>query len=196
MPRFILGSGSKSRLALLRQAGFEPDLVVSSDIDETPLKKEKPKDYVERVARTKAEKLHETYFGDVILCADTTISSSRHGIVQKCFTDEEIRKSMEECSGRSIQVLTAVCMINADNKMCQKTIETSIKFKHLNPIDIDDYVASKEGVGCASGIKIEGVLESFIIKIVGNYSSIMGLPLYHTRNMLISAGIKTKIIGK
>ena len=39
---------------------------------------------------------------------------------------------------------------------------------------------------------IEGMAESYVIKIVGSYSNIMGLPLYQTRNMLISAGIKTK----
>ena len=40
--KFILGSSSKSRLNLLNQVNFIPDLIVPADIDETPLKKEKP----------------------------------------------------------------------------------------------------------------------------------------------------------
>lgn len=195
MVKLILGSGSKSRLALLRQAGFEPDLIVPADIDETPHRREKPLDYVKRIAETKALTLHEKFFGDVILCADT-IMNYQSKIIQKCYTDEEVRKSLEDCSGRTTKAITSVCMINADNKMCKRTVETSIKFKNFNPLDIDEYVNSKEGVGCAGGIKVEGLMESFILKIIGNYSSIQGLPLYHVRNMLISAGLKPNIEGK
>ena len=192
MVKFILGSGSKSRLMLLKQAGFEPDIIAPADIDETPHKREKPVDYVKRIAETKALTLQQKYFGNVILCADT-IMSFQSRIIQKCNTDDEVRRSLEECSGRTTRAITSVCMINADNKIARKTLETSIKFKHFNPIDIDDYVASREGIGCAGGIRIEGLMESFIIKIIGNYSSVQGLPLYHIRNMLISAGIKPKI---
>ncbi|MDD2840768.1 MAG: Maf family protein, partial [Rickettsiales bacterium] len=72
------------------------------------------------------------------------------------------------------------------------TITTYIKYKHFNEIDIKEYIKSGEGLNKAGGICIEGIMESFVIKIIGSYSNIMGLPLYETRNMLISAGIRTK----
>ena len=83
-------------------------------------------------------------------------------------------------------------MITADNKEVQKTVETKIKFKTLNQRDIDEYVNGGYGRGKAGGLAIESLADSFIIKIVGSYSNILGLPLYETRNMLISAGVKSK----
>ena len=52
---FILASGSQVRLKLFRQIGVEPKAIRSANIDETPLKKEKPIDYVQRMAKMKAE---------------------------------------------------------------------------------------------------------------------------------------------
>jgi septum formation protein len=189
MPKYILGSSSESRLRLLKQAGFEPDLVIPADIDETPLKREKPLDYIKRIAKAKAEYLHEKYFGNIILCADTIITT-KSKIIRKCYTNEEIRENMKIFSGNSIKVVTAVYLINANNNVSEKLIETSIKYKHFNPIDIEDYIKTKQGIGTTGGVCVEGIMESFIIKIVGNYSNIQGLPLYYVRNMLISAGIK------
>ena len=191
MTRFILGSSSPSRLLLLRQAKFEPDVIAPADIDETPLKKEKPIDYVKRVSELKVRALHEKYFGDVILTADTIIAT-KSLIMRKAHTDNDVEEFLHHISGRNIRVITSVCVINADNKMAKKTIITSLKYKHLNEIDIKEYIKSGEGLNKAGGVCIEGMMESFVIKIIGSYSNIMGLPLYETRNMLVSAGIKTK----
>ncbi len=191
MPKFILGSGSPSRLALIKQAGFEPDIIEAADIDETPLKKEKPLDYVKRVSAEKCYFLHKKYYGEVILTADS-IGETRGIILRKAHTDEDVEKYMKLMSGRNVKLITSVCLINSEHKFSQKTINTSIKFKHFNDLDIQEYVKSKEGLKKAGGMMIEGMAESYVIKIVGSYSNIMGLPLYQTRNMLISAGIKTK----
>ena len=82
MPKFILGSGSSSRLALIKQAGFEPDIIEPADIDETPLKKEKPLDYVKRVSAEKCHFLHKKYYGEVILTADSIGETNIQKILQ------------------------------------------------------------------------------------------------------------------
>lgn len=191
MAKFVLGSSSQSRLLLIKQAGFKPDVIAPADIDETPLKKEKPLDYVKRIAESKARTLHEKYFGDVILTADTIVST-KSLILRKAHTNEDVEKCLNYISGRNIKVITSLCVINSDNKLSQKTVITNIKYKHFNNIDIKQYIASKEGLNKAGGICIEGMMDSFVIKIIGSYSNIMGLPLYETRNMLISAGIDIK----
>ena len=191
MSKFILGSGSPIRLELLKKINFYPDIVEPSNIDETPLKKEKPIDYVKRIAKSKAYALHGKYFGEVILCADT-IASTESRIIQKPKDDEEIKKFLKHYSNRNVKTITSVFMITADNKEVQKIVETKIKFKTLNQRDIDEYVNGGYGRGKAGGLAIESLADSFIIKIVGSYSNILGLPLYETRNMLISAGVKSK----
>lgn len=188
MTKFILGSGSPERLQLLKDSGFIPDEIVPADIDETPRKKEKPEKYVVRIARDKAEFLHEKYFGEVILAGDT-ILASKSQIMQKCRTEDEIRKNLIFFSGRSVRALTSVCVINSEHKVAQRMVETSIKMKHMSNIDVEDYIKSGCWIGRAGGLG-GGMLDSFIIRIVGSYSNVRGLPMYETSNMLISAGVK------
>ncbi|GMO60910.1 MAG: Maf-like protein [Rickettsiales bacterium] len=191
MKRFILGSGSASRKNLIQQAGFIPDLIEAPDIDETPLKKEKPLDYIKRIAKTKCESLTKKYSDDVILCADTIVSM-QNKIFQKAKTDEEVLQCLKQYSGKTTKLITSVC-VYSNGKIAQKTITTSIKYKNFDEKEIADYIKSKQGIGKAGGIMIEGMLESFVIKIIGNYSNIMGLPLYYVNNMLVSAGIQRKV---
>ena len=189
MVKFVLASSSSVRLKLLKQINFEPDVIAPADIDETPLKKEKPVDYLKRMAFNKAESIHQKYFGNVILAADTIINYQSR-IIQKPKNDDEIRELLNFYSSKNIKVITCVYMITDDNKRSQKVVETTIKFKHLSKLDIDQYIAGQYGIGKAGGVMIESLMESFVIRIIGSYSNIMGLPLYETRNMLISAGIK------
>ena len=192
MVNFVLGSSSKIRLKLLEQINVKPDIIAPADIDETPNKKENPLDYVKRMAESKARCLHTKYFGDVILSADT-IMNYQSRIIQKPKDNEEVEKLLEFYSGKNIKVITSVYMITSDNKTAQKTVETTLKFKHLSRLDIGEYVARGYGLGKAGGVAIESMMESFVIRIIGSYSNIMGLPLYETRNMLISAGIKPNL---
>ena len=192
MVNFVLGSSSKIRLKLLEQINVKPDIIAPADIDETPNKKENPLDYVKRMAESKARCLHTKYFGDVILSADT-IMNYQSRIIQKPKDNKEVEKLLEFYSGKNIKVITSVYMITSDNKTAQKTVETTLKFKHLSRLDIGEYVARGYGLGKAGGVAIESMMESFVIRIIGSYSNIMGLPLYETRNMLISAGIKPNL---
>ncbi len=191
MAKFILGSSSKVRLDLLKQINFVPDIIYAPNIDEKPIKKEKPLDYVKRIAEEKADSLHQKFYGDVILSADTIVSTQIK-IIQKPKDNDEIKKLLKYYSSKNIKLITSICIITSDHKKIKKTITTKIKFKNLNQQDIEEYINGDYGSGKAGGIAIESLMESFIIKMVGSYSNIMGLPLYETRNALISAGIKAK----
>ena len=190
MSKFVLASGSKIRLKLLEKINFKPDIICPADIDETPFKKEKPIDYVKRMAETKAEFVNQKYFGNVILSADTIVNYQAR-IIQKAKTDDEIRELLKFYSNKNIKLITSIYMINSNNIRTKKTVETTIKFKNISKRDIDEYVLTKQGIGNSGGVSIEGFMDSFAIKIIGNYSNILGLPLYQVRNMLISAGVKT-----
>src|SRR6478609_5480867 len=82
-PKLILASASPRRLALLHQAGIEPDALLPADVDETPLRSESPRDLVRRLARAKAEVARKTarnredLRGAYILAADTIVVVNR-----------------------------------------------------------------------------------------------------------------------
>jgi septum formation protein len=185
---FILASGSTVRLELLKQVSFFPHLIISPDIDETPLKREKPRDYVLRVSKTKAERVRETYPNDNILAADTIIVVLNR-IVQKLEDEEKVRRYFKLYSGRNIKALSGICFINKAGIITQKTCETKIKFKCLGKKDLDDLVKYGDIFGCSGGIRMEGFCEGLVKSIKGSYSNIVGLPLYDVRNILISNGV-------
>src|SRR3972149_12222908 len=84
-PKLVLASGSPRRLALINQAGIEPDLLSPADIEELPLKGELPRACANRLARAKAEAAlvkargDEALKGAFILAADTVVAVGRGG---------------------------------------------------------------------------------------------------------------------
>ena len=185
---FILASGSVHRKALLEQINFVPKDIITADIDETPFAQEKPTAYVKRMALEKGLNVASKNPGRVVLSADTIIVVGRQ-IVRKAQSSEEQTAVMQKLSGRAHHVITAVCVVNAKGKPIVKVNSTRLLVKSMTPSQIAEYVASNEWCGCA-GYKIDGLMGAFVRKIIGSYSSCVGLPLYETKNLLEWAGIK------
>ena len=185
---YILASGSAQRLELLKQIFYAPKDIKTADIDETPHKGEKPSAYVKRMALEKAQKVASQNKGKVVLAADTIVVVNTK-IIQKANSPAEQEEVMQLLSGRAHKVLSALCVIDRDGKKSLKLSTSRVLTKKLTQAEIKSYVASNEWVG-SSGYKIDGLLAGFVKKIIGTQSSIIGLPLYEARNMLISAGVK------
>lgn len=185
---FILASGSPQRIKLLEEIGFKPKEILPADIDETEKKNEKPLNYVKRVTREKAFAVSKQRPGEVILSGDTTVLVANK-VLHKANNDEEQVEVMRLLSGRPHKVITSICVISKEGRVSQKTVTTRVYMKRLTEEEIREYVATKEWVGCV-GYKIEGCLSAFIIKIIGSYSSVVGLPQYEARNLLIGVGVK------
>lgn len=185
---FILASQSPQRKALLNQIGFEPAKIEPADIDETPYDKEKPSQYVKRMAKEKAVCVAAKNPNKVVLASDTIIVAGAH-IIQKAKSDDKQRKVMKMLSGKTHKVLTGVCVIGKDGKLALRLNVNKIKMKRLSEEEIEDYIVSKEWCGCA-GYRIEGLMGGFVEQLIGSYSGVVGLPLYEARNLLIGAGVK------
>ena len=70
----------------------------------------------------------------------------------------------------------------------QRLVETRVRFKRLSEEDIESYLASGEWRGKAGGYAAQGIAGSFMVKIVGSYSNVVGLPLYETMALLGGEG--------
>lgn len=169
--------------------GFQPDEIIPADIDETPLKKELPKDYVLRVAQEKAAHIAKAKPGCVVLASDTTVACGRT-IMQKAESPDEARAFLTQLSGRRHRVLTSVVVINAEGKMQGRVAETIVRFKRLHESEMEAYITSGEWEGKAGGYGIQGLASAFIPWISGTHFTVMGLPLVETRHLLMQAGIR------
>jgi len=192
-PKFVLASGSPRRLLLVNQAGIEPDALRPADIDETPQRGELPRACATRLARMKAEaalnmvRIDDELRGSYILAADTVVAVGRR-ILPKAELLDEAAQCLRLLSGRNHRVHTSVCLVTPKETFRLRHVETRVRFKRLSNEDIEAYLASGEWRGKAGAYAAQGIAGTFIVKIVGSYSSIVGLPLYETMALLGGEG--------
>jgi septum formation protein len=192
-PKLVLGSSSPRRLALLQQAGIEPDALRPVTIDETPKKGEVPRALARRLAREKALATHrliqneEELADALVLAADTVVAVGRRAIA-KTELLEEAASALQLLSGRSHRVFTAVCLVRPDGQIRGGVVETRVRFKRLSHEEIESYLGSGEWRGKAGGYAIQGIAASFVRKLVGSYTNVVGLPLTETVSLLQGEG--------
>lgn len=186
-PALVLASASPRRRDLLARIGVAPARIVAPDIDETPLRNERPRDYVRRVAAAKAAAV-ERAPGEVILAADTTIAVGRR-ILGKPEDEADLRMMLGLLAGRRHHCLSAVAVVDAEGRLRERLSDTIVTFKPLSLAEIDDYVASGEGEGKAGGYAIQGRAETWVRRLAGSHSGVVGLPLYETGALLRAAGV-------
>ena len=192
-PKLVLASGSPRRLALINQAGIEPEALRPADLDETPLRGELPRACANRLARAKADaalelvRMDDELKGSFILSADTVVAVGRR-ILPKAELLDQAAQCLRLLSGRNHRVHSAVCLVTPKEAFRQRLVETRVRFKRLSDEDIEAYLASGEWRGKAGGYAAQGIAGSFIVKIVGSYTNIVGLPLYETATLLAGEG--------
>jgi septum formation protein len=192
-PKLVLASGSPRRLSLINQAGVEPDSLEPAEIDETPERGELPRTLSVRLAREKALKAQERIRtrddlkGAFILAADTVVSVGRR-IMPKPELLEEAASCLRLLSGRTHRVYSGVCLVTPNDSVKTRLVETRVRFKRLSDQDIESYLASGEWRNKAGGYAIQGLAGTFVVKLVGSYSNVVGLPLYETIALLAGEG--------
>jgi septum formation protein len=187
----VLASESPRRKALLAQIGITPDAIVPAEIDESIRKGELPRMHAQRLAEEKARGGAAKWSGTpaVILAADTVVACGRR-ILPKAANDDEVRECLALLSGRSHQVLTGVAVANPDARVISRVALTRVSFARLSNEEIEAYVASGQGIGKAGGYAIQGRAEMFVRQINGSYSNVVGLPLFHTVQLLKGCGFR------
>ena len=192
-PLLVLASGSPRRLELLNQAGIEPDRLLPADLDETPQRNEHPRSLAKRLSKAKAEvaakALRELDIDgpSYIVAADTVVSVRRQIMPKGELVDDAVA-NLRTLSGRTHRVYTGVCLIGPRGALRQRLIETRVRFKRLSRQDIDSYIASGEWRGKAGSYAIQGLAGSFVVRLVGSYTNVVGLPLYETLALLAGEG--------
>ncbi|HTV67649.1 MAG TPA: Maf-like protein [Rhizobiaceae bacterium] len=193
LQKLVLASASLRRIELLQQSGIEPDRLVPADVDETPLRAEHPRSLAKRLSRDKAERALKILKEDgeaegaFILAADTVVAVGRR-ILPKAEMMEEASNCLKLLSGRSHRVYSGVCLITPQGKLRQRLVETRVRFKRLSRDEHEAYLASGEWRGKAGGYAVQGIAGTFVVKLVGSYTNVVGLPLYETMGLLNAEG--------
>jgi septum formation protein len=189
MARLFLASGSPRRSELLTQIGV-PFRTLLSSVDETPLVGESAADYVERLARAKAQAglaVLAQPAGAVVLGADTSVILAGQ-ILGKPQDRADAHMMLAALSGTTHQVLTAVALASID-RCAVRTVTSLVTFRPLSTDEIDTYWDSGEPHDKAGSYAIQGLGAVFVSHLQGSFSAVVGLPVCETAALLADFGI-------
>ena len=195
-PKLVLASASARRLALMAQIGLDPAAVIPADIDETPRRGESPRALVQRLAAEKAAvaakvaQNRQELGRSLVLAADTVVCVGRRAL-PKCEIVDEAATCLRMLSGRAHRVYTAIALATPSGGLRRRLVEARVRFKRLSRDEIDAYLASGEWRGKAGGYAIQGLAGAFVVRLVGSYTSVVGLPLAETAALLAGEGLPT-----
>jgi septum formation protein len=193
-----LASKSPRRSDLLRQLGVEfTELRLREadgrerDVVEGPRPHEAARDYVIRIARTKAlvawHRMGQRQLPPLpVLAADTEVILDG-AIFGKPVDRADATRMLEALSGRTHEVITALYL--KWDHVIEGAVSTSrVTFRTLSATDIERYCATDEPLDKAGAYAIQGRAAGFISHLDGSYSGVVGLPLFETAQILTRVG--------
>ncbi len=183
----ILASASPRRRELLTQIGIGFHQQVA-DIDESQHPGESPADYVARLALEKARAVHAVAEAEVpVLGADTSVVVDGR-VLGKPADYPHARDMLRQLSGRAHEVFSAVALVDGGEAVAVN--RSKVWFRDIGDSEIEAYWRSGEPRDKAGAYAIQGLAATFIQRLDGSYSAVMGLPLYETARLLQDFGIQ------
>lgn len=184
MEKLILASRSPRRIELLSAAGisFETE---DPDIDETcSLPAE---DAVAVLSSRKAVAVGARNPGRFILAADTLVAVDGIPLGKPTGPADAIRM-LHLLSGKTHQVFTGVSVLSPSGLICTECDRSDVTFCTIPEEEILSYVHSDEPLDKAGAYALQGRASLWISRLEGSYSSVIGLPLYIVRTLLLRSG--------
>ena len=186
MAKLILASGSKWRKQLLEMSGFVCE-AIPSDCDED-IEYTNPADYVLELSKEKAEAVAKKCTEGVILAADS-IGHMNNKKFEKPKNREEAFAFMRELSGKENEVITGVTIIDLyQNKTVSFTDGLKVKLQEMSDDEINWYIDNQPNIYDCAGYVADECAALFITEIVGDYKSMIGLPINKIYNELKKLG--------
>ena len=173
--KLVLASQSPRRADLLQSIGLTFE-IMPADIDETRHRAEPAVEYVERLAREKAQRIAERHSDAMVIAADTCVAVD-DDVLGKPVDHGEARTMLERLSGRDHLVHTGVA-VAAHERIESDIATTAVFFNELDTATIDWYLTTGEALDKAGGYAMQGFGGVFVLAIDGSPSNVVGLPLH------------------
>lgn len=182
--KIVLASKSPRRKAVLEKHGY--DIVVDvSNVDEDSIKINDVKELTLELAKLKAEAVAKRHKDAIIIAADTLVVFEGEQIGQQK-TDGEAERLLRRLLGKTNEVVSGVCVINtANGKILQDSDTSKVTIKNVSDKTLREYIKSGQYKGKAGAYNIaDPEFESFIDKVEGSRTNIIGLPIKKVEKMI------------
>jgi septum formation protein len=188
MNAFVLASQSQARLRVLRDAGIDPEVLVSG-VGETAEDGVGPAMLVKLLAERKADAVAARRPDALVLGCDSLLDLDGAPL-GKPDTADQAMEMWGRLSGREAMLRTGHCLIDVPaGRRVVGVASTLVRFGTPTQAELAAYVASGEPLGLAGAFSIEGRGAPFVEGIDGDASNVIGLSLPLLRRMLAELGL-------
>jgi septum formation protein len=192
--RFVLASASPARLATLRAAGIDPEVVVSG-VDEDAISADSTDELVVRLAEAKAAAVAERVGAALVLGCDSMLDLDGRAL-GKPGTVAAARARWHEMRGRTGTLHTGHCLIDtATGRRTSAGAATDVRFGDVSDAEIEAYCGTGEPTAVAGAFTIDGLGAWFVDGVVGDPHNVVGVSLPMVRRLLGVLGHGLDAIG-
>jgi septum formation protein len=189
--RLVLASQSPARLQLMRQAGLNPEVVVSG-VDEAAVTAPRVAELVALLAAAKASAVARSESDALVVAADSVLEF-RGEALGKPTDAADARLRWQRMSGRSGVLHTGQAVFDVrDGAVAQRDVgvsSTVVHFASPTVAELDAYVATGEPLAVAGAFTLDGLGAQFVRRIEGDPSAVIGLSLPLLRTQLAAFGL-------
>jgi septum formation protein len=200
--RFILASASPQRRQLLEGLGMAFETIASS-VDEEAHTQQDPAARAVELARMKAEDIHAQYPEAFVLGCDTLVVVSDGTLLEKPRDAAEAEKMLRLQSGKVSVVHSALCLLSPASEAedrdlplrCVQGISSSrVHFKALSEQEIAWWIGTGQWKDRSGAFQIDGRGQLMIERMEGDYTSVVGLPVYLLGELMKKAGFHNNVV--
>ncbi len=189
--RLVLASASPARLALLRQAGLTPEVVVSH-VDESTVRGARVGEQVALLAAAKAKVVAEQETDALVVGADSLLEF-RGEPMGKPADAHDARDRWQRMSGRSGVLHTGQALFDVqDGQVVSRdvaVVSTVVHFASPTPQELEAYLATGEPLAVAGAFTLDGLGAPFVRRVDGDPAAVVGLSLATLRTQLAKRGL-------
>jgi septum formation protein len=173
----VLASTSPRRRELLKEAGYDFQIVAPSELAECGVcSGETPPELVARLAYQKAADV-ATRVGPSLIVACDTVAECQGQVLGKPRDEQHARAMLMLLSGREHRVYSGLCLWSVPNGEPHVEVDrTTLRMDPLSPEQIDDYLATGLWEGKAGAFGFQDGFDWLQI-VEGSESNVVGLPL-------------------
>ena len=187
-PRLVLASSSASRLRVLRDAGFDPVVLVSGVGEE--FEGLTPTQAVVAIAERKALAVAERCQDGLVIGCDSMLELDGEAL-GKPASGVEVQEIWRRLSGRQARLNTGHCLIDTSTGQRRSRLVSSVvHFGSPSDNELAAYAATDEPLALAGAFSIEGLSGPFVKAVHGSPSNVLGLSLPDFREMLFQVGVE------
>ena len=192
MPALVLASASPARLATLRSAGVDPEVIVSG-VDESQVGGVPPAELALQLAELKAAAVADRLRADgdqrLVLGCDSVLELDGEALGKPADAAEATRR-WQAMRGRSGVLRTGHCLRDvATDRVAAATASTTVHFAEVTDDEIAAYVATREPLHVAGAFTVDGLGGAFVTGIEGDHHNVVGVSLPLLRTLLADCGV-------